>query len=284
MNKNNIIILIFVSLLFFSACSFLAVDDEIMDIAKKGHYTDCDSLDTSENKNRIDKCYAEVGKRQNDPDACAAINDKQSNYKTGCYQEVAVNLHDETLCKYVNAQVNQRDCYTEIGVYKKNPHLCMNLEGVNAQLCYKEYAYKAQDIDACLSIPHNEKTRDDCMMLFIDNAKDETFCDKFDLDTSRDDCYLKIAPQINGNLLCAKISNDYKREQCHIKMAIQLKSIDECNRMKNIDSKEWNTCISQVAVVKLDAEICSVIQDDANKESCLKQVNNAKIQANASNT
>ena len=66
MNKLIVFTICILSLFIFTGCDGFFVDDETRAIAKTGHYTDCASLDTSENKNRIERCYSYVGKQQDE--------------------------------------------------------------------------------------------------------------------------------------------------------------------------------------------------------------------------
>ena len=70
MSKRLLILPIFlVSLLLLAACDLFFVDEEIQEIANSGHYTDCANLNINDDKNRIEKCYEYVGKKQDDPAA-----------------------------------------------------------------------------------------------------------------------------------------------------------------------------------------------------------------------
>lgn len=272
MNKIIIVGIFVLSLFLLQGCFG---DSEALEIAKNGHYTDCDSLDTSDNKNRIQNCYATVGERQNDPDACRAI--ESSGRKSYCLEDVAIDLHDETLCDEVTNSMSKRNCFVEIGVYKNDPSLCRKVGSENVDMCYREFAKKSGDMSVCDNIPAKTDSSDKCLLQFVSESKDESFCDKIGKESNKDTCYSDLAKSMNLNLMCAKIKNSYKRDQCHIHMAIEFENTDECNRMEKADTNAWNTCVKQVAVAKLSPSTCTMLLG-SERESCEMQVRNAQEQ------
>lgn len=270
--KYWIVLILILTLLAFTACDSWFVDDEFIAIGKDGHYSDCFGINDS-SKSRINDCLYHVGKKQNDPDACKEIR-KDKPSQSSCYKNVAIGLGEEKYCAEINYNlIDAYECYAEIGINKKDPDLCSNIDSEDhMHRCYTDYAEKLHDIDTCLYIPHNEESRDACFMMFIEEATNEAFCDKFDLRPSRDDCYIHMAPIVDGNLLCEKVDDSKKRNTCHVLMARKLGTIDECNRMEPAYGTEWNTCATQVAIANKDSALCDLIPEKVGQESCVRQV------------
>ncbi|MCK5282162.1 MAG: hypothetical protein KAK00_02030 [Nanoarchaeota archaeon] len=211
MNKPIILALFIVSLVLLPGCDLFFVDEEIRDIAKSGDYSDCAGLDTSEDKKRIDKCYSYVGKRQDDPNACAAAS---GNYRDDCYEDVAVDLHREDLCNNINSKYDKRDCFTDIAVYKEDPAICANLAGNEANICYKQYSIDADDFDSCALITSDGES-DECYIYFAVEDSNHELCGELNLKTNRDECYYGIALANTNSEFCESIEKDSKKEECY---------------------------------------------------------------------
>ncbi len=186
-------------------------DEEILAIASDGTYTDCASLDTSENKNRIEECYEYVGMRQDDPDACAAAT---GYYRDSCYEDVAVDLNDETLCNEIDDKNDKGDCYTDIAVNKADPSLCENLDGGRANECYKEYAEDTGDFDACALIPEKDDESDECYLHFAVQDNNRELCEDLNEKKYRDECRSELAVMNQDQTLCEEIEKKKVREEC----------------------------------------------------------------------
>ena len=255
-----------------SGCEEFFVDDEYIEIARTGSYTDCYTINNSEN-HRVEECLSYVGRRQNDQSACQAIKE-DLNGKSYCYKTIATNTNNKELCKEVNDNGDNRlDCYLQIAINKGDARICESLsENEKKYSCIRRHAEQTLDKTSCLLIPHNTLERDACILHFLEEATNEEFCDELDLEASKDTCYESIAPKIKGNLLCQKIIDDKKRNNCHVQLAIALESADECYRMEKIQGAEWRTCITQVALLNNDTQLCNSIDKKSGKESCLRQL------------
>ena len=232
--KKTIIFALFVLALFFlSACDMLFVDEEIREIAKSGSYTDCANLDTSENKHRIDECYSYVGKRQNDPNACAAAS---KNYKDSCYEDVAVDLEREDLCDEISSKNSKTDCFSGVAVKKKDPSICDNLEGDRKDDCYKTYSVDAGDFDSCAMI-EDENKNDECYMHFAVEDMNSELCSDMNKEKNKDKCFFDVALTETNMELCDSIKDESKKENCY--NAIESKEKEqtgECTYDSDCDS------------------------------------------------
>lgn len=277
---KHYLVFIFLFILAISLTGCFQIDEEINEIAKSGSYQDCDSLDTSDNKNRIEQCYSKVGQKQNDVNACNAIDGTQRTLRDNCYGDIAVDTKNTDLCDKLN--FNKYACYADVGLASGNPHICMNLGVDDAPSCYKRYATSIGDVEVCKSIISGNSERDSCLYFFLGEAKDETFCAQFEKQSYKEDCYVMIAPKVKGNLLCDKITNQQKKENCIISVAKESKDINHCNGI-DVYSKRWFDCAFQVAIVTQDKSICKSFPDSTieqgdlaeKKKSCEMQVQNA---------
>ena len=254
------------------------VDEEIAQIAKKGDVSLCDDLNTSKNINRIEECYAAVAKETGEVSICQSMPEK-SSYTGTCYENVALKTNNEDLCAKVDAEVNRRECYTSIAVNKKDMSICTKQDGDwETDMCIVAFAKKAGDVDTCRTIEITDtKYRDECILHFAQENRNELLCDDINDPKYKDDCYLGVAPLIKGNLLCKKIDNQWKRDQCHMKLAVGLDSSDECNNIE-YETYSWYSCVKQVAVARKDKNTCTMILRDEHPEerkSCEMQVANA---------
>ncbi|MBN2458409.1 hypothetical protein JXB31_04745 [Candidatus Woesearchaeota archaeon] len=211
MNKTVIFAMLVVSLFLFSGCDLLFVDEEIQDIAKSGDYSDCASLDTSEDKNRIERCYSYVGRKQDDPSACAAAS---GSYRDECYEDVAVDLGREDLCNEISSKYDKRSCFVDIAVDKKSPGICANLEGDEANTCYKDYSIGAGDFDSCALIT-SEAESDECYMHFAVEDSNQELCAGLNSKKNRDECYYGIALANTNSQFCESIEQESRREECY---------------------------------------------------------------------
>ena len=208
--KYIILAVIFVLLLTFTACDELFVDDETIDIAKTGTYLDCASLDTSDNANRIEKCYEYVGKRQNDPSACAAAS---GHYQDDCYGDVALDLGDESYCGKISSKYSKTDCYTDIAVDKGDSSVCTNLAGDQADECYMDFSIDTDDFDSCAYVS-SESNSDDCYLHFALQDNNEELCADLNKKTNRDECKYQLAINNANSLFCDSIESNSKKEEC----------------------------------------------------------------------
>lgn len=199
-----------VSLLLLAACDMFFVDEEIQEIAKSGSYTDCANLNITDDKNRIEKCYEYVGKKQDDPAACAAAT---GNYRDDCYEDVAVDLGDESLCNNIASKYSKSDCFTDIAVDKKDSSICANLDGDYADDCYKEYSIDTDDFDSCAMISSDSKS-DDCYLHFAVEDNNEELCGELNKKDNRDDCRYQLAINNGNPAFCESIESDSTKEDC----------------------------------------------------------------------
>jgi len=88
------IAIVFLAIIVFSGCEFL-IDEELEAAVKKGTLSACDQLDTSENKERIDKCYQRIAENKGDASICPNI--KSGYYQGFCYENVAVKTNNAEL-------------------------------------------------------------------------------------------------------------------------------------------------------------------------------------------
>ncbi len=253
------------------------IDSEIYNIAKKGDVSLCDDLDTSDNSERIEKCYAAVAKETGNVSICQRMP-KESRYIGRCYENVAVKTNNEYLCINIESDVRRENCYTTIAINKNDMSVCtkqVNTWGVDR--CILNFAKKAGDVDTCRTMEITDTMyREECILYFAQKNKNELLCEEINDPKYRDDCYLKVAPLISGNLLCRKIDNQAKREQCHMKLAVIMNNEGECSNIE-YETYSWYSCIKQVAVAKKDKNICSLmdIKNTEEIKSCKMQVANA---------
>lgn len=205
MHKYIFLSILLAATLLISGCDFF-VDEETQEIAKSGNYMDCASLDTSEDKNRIEKCYSYVGRQQNDVDACRAAS---GNYQDNCLEEVAIDLKDETLCEEINSKYSKGDCYTGIAIKKKNPDLCAALETDQRNECYKEYA--------------------------LERNKPE-ICDEISSEQSIDTCYYDIAIDQGDSTYCSEIFDAEKQADCFTALDVAAETTGECKYDNECDA------------------------------------------------
>ncbi|MCK5176274.1 MAG: hypothetical protein KAQ92_00985 [Candidatus Aenigmarchaeota archaeon] len=265
------------SLLILTMITSGCIDSEISQIAKKGDVSLCDKLDTSENINRIEECYAAVAKETGEVSICRKMPEK-SSYTGTCYENVALKTNNENLCAKIDAQVNRRECYTKIAINKKDMSICTKQDtDWRKDECIVAVAKESGNVDNCRTIEITDtKYRDECILHFAQENRNELLCEDINDQKYKDDCYLSIAPLIKGNLLCKKINNQYKRDKCHMKLAVEMNNDQECNNIK-IYTYSWYSCVKQVAVARKDKNTCTMIPSEKTKErkSCEMQVENA---------
>ncbi|MBU0979426.1 MAG: hypothetical protein KJ709_01350 [Nanoarchaeota archaeon] len=210
MNKTFILGLS-VSLLLLSGCDLLFVDEETQEIGKSGSYTDCADLDTSKDKKRIEKCYSYVGRKQDDPTACAAAS---GSYRDDCYEDVAVDLGREDLCDEIGSKNDKRSCFTDIAVNKEDPNICANLKAGEANICNKDYSIGAGDFDSCSLVTSDDES-DECYMHFAVADSNVELCADLNSKKNRDECHYGIALTNTNSQFCGSIEDETKRQQCH---------------------------------------------------------------------
>ncbi len=271
--KGFYVLFLLVLVIFTSGC----IDSEIYNIAKKGDVSLCDDLDSGEGTERIEKCYAAVAKETGNVSICHSMSEK-SSYKGRCYENVALKTNNENLCEKIEAESNRRDCYTKIAINKNDMSICER-QGSDWEKddCIVKFAKKVGNVDTCRTMKITDtKYRDECLLYFAQENKNELLCEDINDPKYKDDCYLRVAPLINGNLLCKKIDNQAKREQCHMKLAVIMNNEGECSNIE-YETYSWYSCIKQVAVAKKDKNICSLmdIKNTEEIKSCKMQVANA---------
>jgi hypothetical protein len=276
--KKMIIILVLCMSFLLTGCEFLAIDAEIADIVKKGDYKLCDSLDTSENSYRIDKCYEAVAEKTGNLDICPKIS--YGTYKDECYSAVAIKKNDETICNSIIEVYPKADCVTKIAIKKADKTLCNRLNVVNKDNCFLEFAKGTKDINICKEDVTDKALKDSCILGVATASKSEVLCKEIADTRMKDDCYYNVAQSTDGNLLCAKIQDKSKHDNCFISFAVSRKDVTLC---RDIEEKSymWYDCIKRVAVETKDKGICkyNILEDAKELESCELQVNNAKATA-----
>jgi hypothetical protein len=261
------------------ACILLSscfMDSEIMAAVQKGSYKMCDQLDTSENAGRIDDCYAQVAAKKGDADVCPKI--QNAGYRSECYEGVAKKNNDPSLCKFIDAQWNKVQCFSQIAINKNDKTVCRDLDIMRDQ-CYLQFAKNSNNPADCENVMQDSNTQDECFSYMGTTKKDESFCNKILVPSTKDDCLLAIAPQVQGNLICPKIQIKSKRENCIITVAAIMKDERQCGGI-DYQTSAYYTCMKQVAISAKSLAVCDLLKDIAEKDSCIRQVNNAAASAN----
>lgn len=210
MKKILVVMLVLISVLLFVACDEFFVDEETIEIAKSGTYQDCASLNTTDDKNRIEKCYEYVGKKQDDPAACAAASGR---YRDDCYEDVAVDLGEESYCNQISSKYSQADCFTDIAIDKRDSSICANMGGSQADECYKDFSIDTDDFDTCALISSDSQS-DECYMHFAVIDNNEELCDELYKSNNRDECKFQLALNNGNPLFCESIESEATKEEC----------------------------------------------------------------------
>ena len=130
-------------------------------------------------------CYSVVAINNEDADKCALITGDIGK-KNSCLAEIGILKKDAEICEQITTSQLYLKCYSEIAVAEETPELCsevkvekFQVEKYNTEdLCFKEYAVKAEDDSFCSSIQNDnlEATCEYDVSIALLCKKDDNTC------------------------------------------------------------------------------------------------------------
>ncbi len=251
-------------------------------------------------------CQREILKKTSNELICEQVAvDNVTFTRDQCYLKAAEYTSNEKLCDKTSFS---EECYLTVGLQKQDLSICEksadldyvdycryklgeNCEDLtNNDLKYYCKAKESSDVSQCAYIVDYEKEKDcvvelgnldasvcktyssdyqNCLKDMALLSGDETTCDSFDVE-----CKILVAVKYGKAEICEELDS----KDCYHNLALSTEdelycdkiSVGETNVQLEVQEEQ---CISQVAVLKQDLDICSNLRNSVVRDLCQRKVN-----------
>lgn len=189
----------------------------------------------------------------------------------------------EGACKSV-AEPLKWECYVEFARATINLTICTLIENPRTKShCFDEIANLTNRVEICDLIINDSFWSDRCYLTYAKNNNNASVCDKIQHVTkgggrpwvdeedefvgNRDICFRDVAIATSNLELCDDLDSKFERKRCIYTIAIKERDVEICENFISVDR---DSCVSKIAKLTNSSELCSKINIDVIKQSCLR--------------
>lgn len=212
-----------------------------------------------------DECLLAFAKNKSNEEACYKMEFEATEYY--CLSIVK----NKEQCTLISGN-GRNKCLADYANYTGDESLCRKITEENGEWkkqCYLAIAVKELNCTKCKFDTLGESAlKDDCRKMYARLTGDVSCCSDLWGKSWENDCYRQAAFDNNNPSLCNGIENHYHRWQCYqgVFNSGNPKEVEECRK---ISDKEWEgKCITNIAVLKNNSEICEEITTELEKINC----------------
>jgi hypothetical protein len=169
----------------------------------------------------------------------------------------ALEKNDPCICKVIDEEVSQADCYSKVGMAMEDETICLLIDDYNGigekdirADCLAYIAKKKLNTKICdiikIAGPSSTDKKESCITN-VGFAQKLTTCGGIGDTPQRNWCYLDIARELADPSICEKIEkDDVRKSDCYKTIeALEKKDTNICSEIEIQSFREW--CIQRLA-------------------------------------
>jgi hypothetical protein len=217
-------------------------------------------------ENQRFECIQKIVLLKKDDLICKKIDNQIE--KEICLRDIAIENQNKLLCKKIKNKFDREMCLREIAIDTSNEGLCKELTGVNKDICLHNFIVLDSDFNNCDKIK-NEQLNLNCKINIAINNEDDTIC--YDLNIEDKNICLKNYASFHADNLsyCQKITDrDELKYYCYNTLTNKIDENYDVDFCKIGVDAYYDNCLSNLAKKKHDFDICNLINNTEDRDSC----------------